>query len=151
MIRKFLIDVLGLDDKAASANACRMEHAVDEATLQRLGQFALFIHDCPRAGDDYLVRSGLKEGDSKENVLSWLREQGLTPVSVKSIVTGKGQKRLAQRLRRVSSSDLGSFCWQLSTMLEGGLSITSAVVTIADDMENKYFSFVMFDRIYCCS
>jgi len=50
LLRQFLTDVLGLDGESADANACRMEHAVDEDLLQRLQEFMRFIHECPRAG-----------------------------------------------------------------------------------------------------
>jgi len=53
-LRRFLIDVLGLDEDSAEANACRMEHAVDNAVLQRLQNFAEFIHYCPRAGRKWI-------------------------------------------------------------------------------------------------
>ncbi len=50
LLRQFLTDVLGLDGQSAEANACRMEHAVDEDLRRRLQQFMRFIHECPRAG-----------------------------------------------------------------------------------------------------
>jgi DtxR family Mn-dependent transcriptional regulator len=53
-LRRFLTDVLGLDSESADANACRMEHAVDDALLVRLTRFAEFIHTCPRAGDSWI-------------------------------------------------------------------------------------------------
>jgi len=55
-LRRFLADVLGLDSDAADANACRMEHAVDDELLERLIRFAEFIHRCPRAGEDWITR-----------------------------------------------------------------------------------------------
>ena len=54
VLREFFTDVLGLDDETAEANACRMEHAADEALLDRLGLFAEFVNHCPRAGDDWV-------------------------------------------------------------------------------------------------
>lgn len=53
-LRRFLTDVLGLDSESADANACRMEHAIDDALLVRLTRFAEFIHDCPRTGDSWI-------------------------------------------------------------------------------------------------
>ena len=54
MLRRFLRDVLGLDSESAEANACRMEHAVDGALLERLTRFAEFLDTCPRAGEDWI-------------------------------------------------------------------------------------------------
>jgi DtxR family Mn-dependent transcriptional regulator len=54
LLRRFLVDVLGLDAETAEANACRMEHAVDEPLLERLARFAAFLRDCPRTGEDWI-------------------------------------------------------------------------------------------------
>ena len=56
LLREFLSDVLGLDEEAAEANACRMEHAVDAELLEQLGKFSVFVRSCPRAGESW-VRS----------------------------------------------------------------------------------------------
>lgn len=53
VLRRFLVEVLGLDEATAQANACRMEHAVDEQVLDRMRRFADFIRRCPRAGRDW--------------------------------------------------------------------------------------------------
>ena len=36
VLKRFLIEVLGLDEKAADENACRMEHAVDRRVIRRI-------------------------------------------------------------------------------------------------------------------
>ncbi|MBN1394861.1 MAG: metal-dependent transcriptional regulator [Pirellulales bacterium] len=46
--RDFFINVLALDEKLADANACRMEHVLDPAVMERLAAFAKFVGDCPR-------------------------------------------------------------------------------------------------------
>lgn len=56
VLQRFLTDVLGLDGESAEANACRMEHAVDEALLERLIRFAEFLGSCPRAGEHWVRR-----------------------------------------------------------------------------------------------
>ena len=69
VIRTFLVNVLLLEPEKAEANACRMEHAMDTAAIDRLVQFIDYIHECPRAGDDWIqgfvnfyTRKGLDEG-----------------------------------------------------------------------------------------
>ncbi|MDP6635633.1 MAG: metal-dependent transcriptional regulator [Phycisphaerae bacterium] len=54
LLRKFLSEVLGLDEETAEANACRMEHAVDAELLEQLGKFSAFVRNCPRAGTDWV-------------------------------------------------------------------------------------------------
>jgi len=49
IVRKFFIEVLALDDEVADANACRMEHVLDAAVLDRLAHFAEAVRACPSA------------------------------------------------------------------------------------------------------
>lgn len=51
VLQKFLINVLGIDETTAAANACRMEHAVDPVVLDRLKRLAEFLQACPAAID----------------------------------------------------------------------------------------------------
>ncbi len=41
-------------DRTTQATACRMEHAIDPKTVERLVCFIEYIHTCPRAGDEWL-------------------------------------------------------------------------------------------------
>lgn len=50
VIRHFLTEVLGLDGACADANACRMEHGMDDQVLGRLRLFNEFIGLSPADG-----------------------------------------------------------------------------------------------------
>ncbi len=82
-------------------------------------------------------REGLTQADASRDVLGWLREQGYTPVSVSEVAE---KKRVATRQKgarkRVKSSDLAALCWQLTTMVEGGIPITAALDTVGDDIDH---------------
>ncbi len=54
VLKDFLLNVLQIDAKTAEDNACRMEHAIDKKTIERLVLFIEYIHVCPRAGKDWL-------------------------------------------------------------------------------------------------
>lgn len=54
VIKDFLKNVLLLDNERAEDNACRMEHAMDRAAVERLVQFIEYIQYCPRAGEDWV-------------------------------------------------------------------------------------------------
>jgi DtxR family Mn-dependent transcriptional regulator len=54
VIKDFLQHVLVLDAEKAELNACRMEHAMDKATVDRLVKFIEYIHVCPQTGDDWI-------------------------------------------------------------------------------------------------
>jgi type IV pilus assembly protein PilC len=81
-------------------------------------------------------KKGLTQAISSSDVLDWLRGQGFTPISIDEITVGNSTTRRAARRKRVKSADLGAFCWQLTTMLEGGIPVTTAIDTISEDTDN---------------
>ncbi len=87
--------------------------------------------------------AGLRKAVSEEDILHWLRGQNLTPVSLHAILTEAAKKEKPVRYKKVRSSDLANFSWQLSVMLSGGLSITLALETISIDMDNRYLGTVV--------
>ena len=54
VVKDFLQRVLLLDEEKAEENACRMEHAMDKAAINRLVQFIEYICQCPRTGEDWI-------------------------------------------------------------------------------------------------
>jgi DtxR family Mn-dependent transcriptional regulator len=54
VIKSFLRKVLQIDEETAEMTACRMEHAVDPLTTERLVCFIEYIFTCPRAGEDWI-------------------------------------------------------------------------------------------------
>jgi DtxR family Mn-dependent transcriptional regulator len=67
-IARFLETVLDIDPETADQNACRMEHAVDEAVLSRLVKYLEYIETCPLVGADFKERFGLfcKHGKTED-------------------------------------------------------------------------------------
>lgn len=87
---------------------------------------------------------GLRQADSRQEILNYLRHENMTPVSIVEMELTLPEERAAKvRARKVRSEHLAAFCWQLATMLEGGLSITSAIQTIAEETQNVYFEHVL--------
>jgi len=82
-------------------------------------------------------KKGLVQAASSTDVLSHLREQGLTPISIDETSAGVPKSRRVKLPKRIKSADLAALCWQLSTMLEGGIPITIALDTIAEDAEHS--------------
>ncbi len=81
-------------------------------------------------------KEGSKQASSQNEVLNWLRDQGLTPVSVDEVLAeGKKTKQVIIG-QRIKSSELAALCWQLTTMVEGGIPIISAIDTISEDIDN---------------
>jgi len=54
VLLKFLTEILEIEFEVADGEACRMEHALGIATLDRLTDFMEFIQTCPRAGENWL-------------------------------------------------------------------------------------------------
>ncbi|MBN1686443.1 MAG: metal-dependent transcriptional regulator [Spirochaetales bacterium] len=57
-LKRFFVDVLGIRSRDANESACRMEHEISDAVLERLVQFVEFIETCPRAGTTWVEGFG---------------------------------------------------------------------------------------------
>jgi DtxR family Mn-dependent transcriptional regulator len=54
VLKDFLLKVLRIDPEIAENTACRMEHAIDAQTIERLVCFIEYIFTCPRAGEQWI-------------------------------------------------------------------------------------------------
>ncbi|OEU67576.1 MAG: DtxR family transcriptional regulator [Desulfobacterales bacterium PC51MH44] len=54
VLKDFLFKVLQIDEEKAESIACRMEHAIDKATIDRLVCFIDYLYKCPRTGEDWI-------------------------------------------------------------------------------------------------
>jgi len=89
-------------------------------------------------------KTGHGQAACANDMLNWLRDQNLTPVSVSEMNAGaKQSRRGGQHSKRIKSADLAAFCWQLTTMVEGGIPISAALETIAEDIDNKHFEEIL--------
>ena len=82
-------------------------------------------------------KKGITEAASSNDVLDRLRRDGFTPISIKEIeekTTNKSKNK--GRNKRIKSADLSALCWQLTTMLEGGISISTALDIVSQDTHN---------------
>ncbi len=93
-------------------------------------------------------KEGYSQAPSTTDVLNWLRDQGYTPVSV-SEAGGSSAKRAQprSRRRRIKSADMAALCWQLTTMVEGGIPLTAALETIAEDIDNLHLQKVLLQIV----
>lgn len=49
-LEKFLVNVLGVEPQEADEAACKMEHAVPRAIINRLVKYSEFVEKCPKGG-----------------------------------------------------------------------------------------------------
>lgn len=82
-IKKFLIDILKVPDYQADEDACKMEHAVSNATIDRIIHFMEFVKSCPRVGDDWLDlfdkyrKTGKTDNECLEKMKKFAREYNI--------------------------------------------------------------------------
>jgi DtxR family Mn-dependent transcriptional regulator len=53
-LRQFLVEILNVDPVIAEGDACRMEHVLSSASLERLAKFIEFVLHCPRGEPEWL-------------------------------------------------------------------------------------------------
>jgi len=89
-------------------------------------------------------KTGHGQAACANDMLNWIREQQLTPVSLNEIdVEANHRSRTLRHTKRIKAADLSAFCWQLTTMVEGGIPISAAMETIAEDIDNKHFEEIL--------
>jgi DtxR family Mn-dependent transcriptional regulator len=74
-LKVFLTDILQIDRDQADEDACKMEHSVSPATLERMVEFMEFVEDCPRGGMDWLeyFDEYRRHGKSRERCLERMK------------------------------------------------------------------------------
>jgi len=58
VLKDFIGRVLGIEERTAEEDACRMEHAVSQPVLERLAAFVEFIRVCPRIDIRWMEETG---------------------------------------------------------------------------------------------
>ncbi len=91
-------------------------------------------------------KEGHLQAPSPNDVVNWLREKGFIPISITEGKVKKAkQKQRKGRKKRIKSAELAALCWQLNTMTEGGIAITSALQAISEDIENLRLQEILQD------
>jgi len=81
-------------------------------------------------------KEGVKQAVSPNDVLAYLRKEGFTPIYVDEMVAAAPKTRQKTRRKHIKSAELATLCWQLTTMVEGGIPLTTALETVAEDIDN---------------
>ena len=89
------------------------------------------------------TKKGTISAASEEDAMVLLRDEGLIPDNIKEEASRQIKTEKLPTAKKVKSSELASFCWQLCVMLEGGIPLITAIETIAEDSENKNFQIVL--------
>ena len=71
-LENFLVNVLGVDEREADEAACKMEHSVPKAIVERLVKYAEYVERCPKGGISwesgfgYYCKHGCTEEDCRD-------------------------------------------------------------------------------------
>lgn len=82
------------------------------------------------------IKEGMTQAVSEADVLDWLRDQGCTPVTVETVSISSKTKLHVPFAQRIRSAELAAVFWQLTTMVEGGITIVESLDAIAEDIDN---------------
>ncbi|HBG27329.1 MAG: hypothetical protein A2Y10_13265 [Planctomycetes bacterium GWF2_41_51] len=88
-------------------------------------------------------KEGVKQAASLNDAIGWLREQGFVPISVQEISNVAPKNSSTSFRKKVKSAELSAVYWQLTTMLESGVPVATALGTIAEDIENPQLRHIM--------
>ncbi len=86
---------------------------------------------------------------SIQEVSSFLRTRGLTPVSVNEVKKEAFVRQAARELftflrpKQIKMSEVASFFRQLTTMLEGGVNLSECLDSLSSQTENKHFAHLL--------
>ncbi len=86
---------------------------------------------------------GIVQAASSNDVLSHLHRKNLTPISINETSKSSSKSKRKSRGKAIKSSELSALCWQMTNMIEGGIPITLALDTIAEDTENSRLKEIM--------
>ena len=83
-LEHFLVNVLGVEAKEADEAACRMEHSVPKAIVNRLIKYAEYVEKCPKggitwnSGFGYYCKHGCTEEDCRHCISDSPEEKSAT-------------------------------------------------------------------------
>ena len=89
-------------------------------------------------------KSGRRRAISEHEIVAWLNEHGLIPLAIENADVAL-QKAPTLGQKSPKYADMASFCWQLATMVEGGVLITEAISTVAEDVDDPSFRETLLD------
>lgn len=92
---------------------------------------------------DGKTHTGTLQARSEDQAMEQLSRQGLTASSVKAVATGDtGGASTSGKLRAVSDEELASFAYELSALIQAGVSLAPALELLVKDDESSAISAV---------
>ena len=88
-------------------------------------------------------KKGVLEGDSSRQIRQKLREQGLTPIEVSSVIEKGVRKTRIPRSKRVKVSDLALVTRQMATLLTAGLPVEEILQAVSEQTEKSHVKSIL--------
>jgi type IV pilus assembly protein PilC len=82
------------------------------------------------------TKEGYTQAASENDLLNWLRDQGYTPLNIDAISSTTSKKTGVPLTKGISSGELAAVFWQLTTMVDGGITVADSLEAIAEDLDN---------------
>lgn len=88
-------------------------------------------------------REGVVQAQSPNEAIGALQGRGLTPTSIEETYARKKRKDRPMGKGRIKPAEMAALCWQLSTMVEGGMAITTGIEIVAGDTGNPQLKSIL--------
>jgi len=144
-LREFFTKVLAVDEETAEIGACKMEHEIPPAIVERFIQFVDFVEVCPRAGAKWIHGFGDSCREVSQEACAECVKSCLTEVeSKRGREPGKGrtilnQLKIGQRARLVRIAGRGELRKRLVDMglVPGAVVAVERVAPLGDPIDIK--------------
>lgn len=144
-LREFFIKVLAVDADTAEIGACKMEHEIPPAIVERFIQFVDFVEVCPRAGSKWIHAFGYSCRDVSQEVCAECVRSCLTEIEGRrNEAPGKARTilnhlKIGQRAKLVRIAGKGELHKRLVDMglVPGAVVGVERVAPLGDPIEIK--------------
>jgi DtxR family Mn-dependent transcriptional regulator len=143
----FFVKVLAIDKETADIGACKMEHEIPPAILERFIQFVDFVETCPQAGvrwfKDFGYSCQTPEKAGKENhcgqCLKLCQEQAQVKIQKEKKIMTLNQLQVGQRAKLIKVGGLGELRKRLIDMgmVPGAVVGVERVAPFGDPIDVK--------------
>ena len=90
--------------------------------------------------------NGSIEGDSEKHIRIMLRERGLHPISIIGVKNNQNHsKKITFNRKKFSTTELALFTRQFATLIESGIPLTEALISIENQQKKRYQKNIILD------
>jgi DtxR family Mn-dependent transcriptional regulator len=139
-LRDFFVKVLAVDGETAEVGACKMEHEIPPAIVERFIQFVDFVEVCPRAGAEWIHGFGYSCQDASHEGCAQCVRSCLANVESKlTETTILNRLKIGQRAKLIRIGGRGELHKRLVDMglVPGAIVGVERVAPLGDPIDIK--------------